>query len=282
QVSIREPLYLQAWRGTWLTNPPPAMGGLLVALGLQFLERRGSLNKSNWAQEIPRALRHISGLRNRGLDHAIHEPDIARKMLSTHLDLPHAPVEHEPDNRHGSTTHISIIDAEGTSVAITTSNGEGSGIVVPGTGMHLNNMLGEEDINPGGFHRLPAGMELPSMMAPTMFLRHGMPSLILGSGGSNRLRSAILQAALRHVVLGDPIEKAVCFPRMHNEGNELDVEPGILSEPAKHALEQQGWHIRTWRETSVYFGGVHAIAIDHRGGVDAAGDPRRGGVAWVQ
>ncbi len=284
QVRIRKPLQLQAWQGDWMTNPPPAMGGLLVALGLDFLERRPLLNEDTWTQEIPLALRHIALLRAQGLDHAIHEPGIAQNILETHLNhgTRKTPVKWIPNNRHGSTTHLSITDAEGTSVAITTSNGEGSGIVVPGTGIHLNNMLGEEDINPGGFHRIPAGKELPSMMAPTIFFRHGRPSLILGSGGSNRLRSAILQVALRHVVLGDSIEKAVRFPRMHNEQDELDVEPGLLDEATLQSLERRGWRIRAWSESSVYFGGVHAIAIDSQGAVTAAGDPRRGGVAWVQ
>src|SRR5207302_1626774 len=73
------------------------------------------------------------------------------------------------------------------------SNGEGSGIVVPGTGLHLNNMLGEQDLNPLGFHRHPPGRRMPSMMSPTMVLGATGPELMLGSGGSNRIRSAITE-----------------------------------------------------------------------------------------
>ena len=83
--------------------------------------------------------------------------------------------------------------------SVTCSNGTGSGVIVPGTGVHVNNMLGEEDLNPLGFHRHEPGRRLPSMMSPTMVLRDGELEVGLGSGGSNRIRSAILQTILRLV-----------------------------------------------------------------------------------
>jgi len=143
-------------------------------------------------------------------------------------------------------------------------------------------MLGEEDINPLGFHRLAAGETLSSMMAPSIFVRHGRPTLILGSGGSNRLRGAILQVLCRHRLEMMELETAICFPRLHNEGNVLDCEPDCLSPDEEHTLSDLGWNIRHWQQTSVYFGGVHAIALDAHGYIQAAGDPRRGGaVAWA-
>ena len=93
----------------------------------------------------------------------------------------------------GATTHIAVVDAEGRACSVTATNGEGSGVIVPGTGIHLNNILGEEDLNPLGFHRHPAGTRLPSMMAPTILLHEGEVELVLGSAGSNRIRSALLQ-----------------------------------------------------------------------------------------
>jgi len=289
QYQRRNPLVIQALGGTLLTNPPPSSGGLLIAFALQLLDRLDTEHQQAWIVQLVEVLRETSALRQNSFDHAIHEEDIAQRILSPQMlqqalknirrrtSSTHAT---EVSNRHGSTTHISIIDRDGMAVSITTSNGEGSGIIVPGSGIHLNNMLGEEDINPRGFHALPAGMTLSSMMAPGIFFSAGKPSLILGSGGSNRLRGAILQVLLRHRHLHQTLEEAVCAPRLHNEGTELDVEPGLLCDEDYHVLQQRGWRIRQWRERSVYFGGVHAIGISSKGHVEACGDPRRGG-AWA-
>ena len=113
----------------------------------------------------------------------------------------------------GSTTHISVIDADGMCAAVTCSNGSGSGVLVPGTGVILNNMLGEEDLNPRGFHRIPAGERVPSMMAPTVVLRDGEIVLAVGSAGSNRIRSAILQTVVRVVEQGMGPAEAIAAPR---------------------------------------------------------------------
>src|SRR5207244_371898 len=96
--------------------------------------------------------------------------------------------------RLGGTTHVSVLDVDGRACSVTCTNGEGSGVVVPGTGMHLNNIMGEEDLSPLGFFRAPPGLRMPSMMAPTVVLgADGQVELVLGSAGSNRIRSAILQ-----------------------------------------------------------------------------------------
>ncbi|MDQ7011782.1 MAG: gamma-glutamyltransferase, partial [Mariprofundaceae bacterium] len=233
--------------------------------------------------------------RRNGFDEQIHYPEVAGSFLSPErwqavlesvirrLDKADSsgPAA-EPVSRHGSTTHISVVDSRGMAVSVTTSNGEGSGIVVPGTGIHLNNMLGEEDINPMGFHGLSGGATLPSMMAPSMFLRQDRPLLVLGSGGSNRLRAAIVQVLLRHIMFGEDIEIAVHAPRLHNEDHVLDVEPERLSARERQQLLDLGWEIRDWQQPSVYFGGVHAISISEKGQMQGAGDPRRGGcVAWA-
>jgi len=295
QVNTRKPLTLKVLDGELLTNPPPSSGGGLVAFNLHILEAlHHHLPDAPPAVLLAESMRATSLARSRGFDDHVHEQDIADEFLAAaHLrqwraaalarleaGSPDARAQ-EPKNRHGSTTHISVVDAAGLAVALTASNGEGSGIVVPGTGIHLNNMLGEEDINPGGFHRLPGGAILPSMMAPSIFVRDGRPRLVLGSGGSNRLRGAILQVLYRHVVEGVSIEAAVQAPRLHNEGDILDVEPDCLCDHERARLVSLGWHIREWDRPSVYFGGVHAISL-YDDGLSGAGDPRRGGcVAWA-
>jgi gamma-glutamyltranspeptidase/glutathione hydrolase len=291
QVQIRTPLRTPLLSGELLTNPPPSSGGILISYSLALLEKL--MNEPlPWPVRISEVLRSASSLRQSGFDQQVHEPEFDQEIFQPqHLDEEVRAIlqriemagssPNEPSNRHGSTSHISIIDKDGMAVSMTSSNGEGSGIVVPGTGIHLNNMLGEEDINPLGFHKLPAGTTLSSMMAPSIFMQHGMPRLILGSGGSNRLRGAILQVLFRHMVEGNNIEEAVHAPRLHNDGMELDIEPGLLDDEQKQHLAALGWSIREWSQQSVYFGGVHAIAMDDRGQMTGCGDPRRGGaVAW--
>ena len=115
------------------------------------------------------------------------------------------------------TTHISVADAGGNLASLTLSNGEGSSYVLPGSGIMLNNMLGEEDLNPGGFHRLPAGVRLASMMTPTIARLSDGGQIALGSGGSNRIRSAILQVLLNVLEFDMDLEQAVNAPRLHLE-----------------------------------------------------------------
>jgi gamma-glutamyltranspeptidase/glutathione hydrolase len=183
----------------------------------------------------------------------------------------------EPGDAIGSTTHLSVMDSEGMCASVTCSNGTGSGLVVPGTGIHVNNMLGEQDLNPFGFHRTPAGRRMPSMMAPTLVLRDREVVAGLGSGGSNRIRSAILQTVLRLVADGLPAAEAVAAPRMHFEADVLQAEPGI-DEALLARLEQEGMQVARWKRLNLYFGGVHAVARDPRAGaLEGGGDPRRGG-----
>ncbi|MDQ6957681.1 MAG: gamma-glutamyltransferase [Mariprofundaceae bacterium] len=291
----RKPLSISTLGGQLLTNPPPSSGGCLMGFSFMLLDQ---LVKSGRHEPLnillAECLHAASHVRSTDFDKQVHEAGIEQQFLSEsnvnnsfnkiiqHIDYKKKSTYSEIENRHGSTTHISVLDKEGQVVSVTTSNGEGSGIVAPGTGIHLNNMLGEEDINPLGFHRLPAGETLSSMMAPSIFIRNGLPALILGSGGSNRLRSAIFQVLCRHMLQDMDIETAVHFPRLHNEGEVLENEPGCFSPDEEHTLSELGWNIRHWQQPSVYFGGVHAIALDAKGQTQAAGDPRRGGaVAWA-
>jgi hypothetical protein len=130
-------------------------------------------------------------------------------------------------SRLGSTTHIAVMDADGRAASVTCTNGEGSGVVVPGTGVHVNNIMGEEDLSPTGFHRAAPGTRMPSMMAPTVVLRDGEVELVVGSAGSNRIRSAILQTIVGVVDHGLPAGAAVDAPRVHPEAGLLYTEPGV-------------------------------------------------------
>jgi gamma-glutamyltranspeptidase/glutathione hydrolase len=170
-----------------------------------------------------------------------------------------------------------VLDRDGLACSVTCTNGEGSGEVVPGTGLHLNNMMGEQDLSPLGFFTHPPGRRLPSMMAPTVVLGPGgVPELVLGSAGSNRIRSAIVQVIANTVDGGMDPREAVEAPRLHFEDGVVYHEPG--AEPRDAA----GRVLAPFRERNLFFGGVQAVRRDAgTGRLTGAGDPRRGGAVVV-
>src|SRR5205085_8851231 len=180
-----------------------------------------------------------------------------------------------PGSPLGSTTHIAVMDGDGMACSVTCSNGSCSGVVVPGTGVHLNNMLGEQDLNPLGFHRHPPGRRMPSMMAPTAVLRDGVAELVLGSAGSNRIRSAILQTIVRVIDEGLRARDAVEAPRVHFEDGVVYAEPGVDTSQ----VEAAGRPVARFRARNLFFGGVQAVERDQTGSFWGGGDPRRGGAA---
>jgi gamma-glutamyltranspeptidase/glutathione hydrolase len=278
-VVEREPATARYRGRTILTNPPPSSGGILIAYSLDLLER---LSSDGSAADDPRLLvqvlertnaartdEFVTGLRTEGY--------LERFLATEALES----AAHEVHSRLGSTTHLAVLDAEGACATVTCSNGSCSGVLVPGTGMHLNNMLGEEDLNPGGYHRHEPGARVPSMMAPTVVLRDDKPELALGSAGSNRIRSAIVQTILNVVDLGMSAQDAVDRPRVHFDAGVVEAEPGVDPE-ALEAMEKGGRALQRWSERNLYFGGVQAVARDPASGeLSGGGDPRRGGAAVV-
>lgn len=175
-------------------------------------------------------------------------------------------------NRLGSTTHISVLDAQGMACTVTCTNGEGSGVAVRGTGVHLNNMMGEEDLSPAGFFTHLPGDRLPSMMAPTVVTRDGQPELVLGSAGSSRIFGAILQVIVNVIDHGMRVQDAVDAPRLHAQGDLVFVEPGV---------DVTGLGaVQRFRAPNMFFGGCQAVErVWSTGELIGGGDHRRGGVA---
>jgi gamma-glutamyltranspeptidase/glutathione hydrolase len=251
-----------------LTNPPPSSGGILIAFCLGLLERFG---EHSGPEQLVAAMAAANDLRGEEFAEALYEEGMETSYLEpAGLDLAAADLL-------GSTTHISVLDGDGMCASVTCSNGSGSGVLVPGTGVILNNMLGEEDLNPRGFHRIAPGRRVPSMMAPTVVLRDGEIVLGVGSAGSNRIRSAILQTVVRAVEQGMPVTAAIEAPRLHFESGVLQAEPGI-DEEALGRFEAGGLAVARRPAINLFFGGVQAVARDPRtGALSGGGDPRRGG-----
>jgi gamma-glutamyltranspeptidase / glutathione hydrolase len=273
--AVERPPIVAPFRGTEvLTNPPPSSGGILISYCLGLLERFGPHSRP---EQLVAAMEAANERRDLAFAEALYEEGMEAGFLDpAGLDLAAADLL-------GSTTHISVLDADGTCASVTCSNGSGSGVLVPGTGVILNNMLGEEDLNPTGFHGIAPGRRVPSMMAPTLVLRDGEIVLALGSAGSNRIRSAILQTVVRAVEQGYPVAAAIEAPRLHFEQGVVQAEKGIDPE-ALAGLEARGWEVARWPSLNLFFGGVQAVARDPAGGeLSGAGDPRRGGaVAYAE
>jgi gamma-glutamyltranspeptidase/glutathione hydrolase len=252
RVIEREPLAVEYRDRRFLTNPAPSWGGGLVAFGL------GQLASSDLPRLAPDGPEHAEALAATLEAMERHHVDGAARGFSR------------------GTTHASVADARGNVASMTTSNGEGSGYIVPGAGIMLNNMLGEDDLHPEGFHSSPPGQRVASMMSPSLVEDEAGPDLALGSGGSKRIRTAVLQVVQRSVDFATPLSQAVGAPRMHWDGEVLQVEPGLAQ--ATLAALRRRWPVNLWPESNLYFGGVHAVAPRR---LQAAGDARRGGAAQL-
>jgi gamma-glutamyltranspeptidase / glutathione hydrolase len=264
----REPVSVSYRDRTVLTNPPPSAGGTLLAYSLALLDRG------------PRPPRLADVLVAMESAQAERTPEFVEGLAQDGF------LERFLEARLGSTTHISVLDSDGRACSVTCTNGEGSGVVIPGTGIHVNNVMGEEDLNPLGFHRHPAGRRMPSMMAPSVVLLGdrrsrrspigGEVELVLGSAGSNRIRSAILQTIVGVVDHGLGAREAVDAPRVHVEDGIVYHEPGIDMDTVRDPDPDR--EVVRFHSLNLFFGGVQAV-LRRGDAIDGAGDPRRGGVA---
>ncbi len=267
----------------FLSNPPPSSGGVLIAYGLKLLDRLpprapGSAEAMAELIQVMReqarargAPRFTSDLYRGGLTRRLFSEDRMRAALDSIGQAAGVP---EPSSPRG-TTHISAVDRLGNAASLTISTGSGSGVVVPGTGIHLNNMLGEFDLTVTGATR-GAGLRLTSMMAPTIVLGATGPRLIVGSAGSLRLRGAIMQAVVNVVRHGMSVEEAIGHPRVHADEEHVHVEGGADAAEVDR-LAALGYDVVRWRRRNLFFGGAAAVELLPDGALHAAGDPRRGG-----
>ena len=281
QVERRAPLELSYHSAHLFTNPAPSVGGTLIAFALALLESENlgqyvagaaaHLTRVAEAQRLTQKLRKEKGI-DVDLDEAssrrILEGDLVRSYRESMKHHHHFP---------RGTTQISIADNDGNIASMTLSNGEGSGYVIPGAGIMLNNMLGEEDINPHGFHQWPENRRIASMMSPTLVLSSQGQAIATGSGGSNRIRSAILQVLIGLLDFHMEVERAVEAPRLHYEGTLLNLEAGTDDSSIRQLFEMFPDNC-LWPEKNLFFGGAHTVLRSPDGSLSGKGDSRRGGV----
>lgn len=301
-VERRDPLAV-AYRGnTIFTNPPPSAGGCLVAFALKLIEaydlRPMGFGSRHALVLLGEVMRVVGEARREDFNRRIYEPGMATEFLSPErvalygerlalLERGMEPASPEGMEaaaaggpvETGSTTHISVMDGQGAAASVTTTTGIGCGHMIPGTGIMMNNMLGEEDVNPIGFHAQPPGVRMSSMMAPTVVARDGRPVIVTGTGGSKRIRDALLQVLVNLIDHGLDVDEAVNLPRVHlDDRGVMHVEEGFDA-AALASLEGSGARLKRWDTRHMFFGGVHTVVASD-GGFAGAGDRRRGGATY--
>lgn len=272
----RSPLEISCMGFDLITTPPPSIGGLRIAFLLKLMERHGldgvERATPEFVELLARCQASTDAMRREVMDGHVHDKHLAEEVLSEEcLDrFENAALVSKPPVSAGNTTQISVTDAEGTAVSLTTTSGESTGHTVPGTGVLYNNMLGESDINPDGCQANPVGKRLPSSMSPSMMLADGEVFGVLGTGGSSRIITAIVQVALNHGVFGLDARSSVEAPRAHYEGGVLQMEAGFPAATVERL--KRTFKVNEWDRIDRYFGGVHMTT-----GRTGVGDTRRGG-----
>ncbi len=246
QVMTREPLFCKMDEWRIYTNAKPTSGGLLITEQLQHAKKNPSVVLNH---KMIEAMMHADQLKNQQEFHSSK-----------------------------GTTHMSVIDASGNVASLTVSNGEGCGYIVPECGFMLNNFLGEEDINSGGFFNFQTNTRMMSMMSPTI-LTDGQHKFALGSGGSNRIKTALFQVIWQLIAEGKTLDQAINAPRIHYENGIVDLEKGTKKEGIEALLEDCD-KVNDWNKRSLYFGGVNAV--QHGEKCLAVADSRRNGMGMVK
>jgi gamma-glutamyltranspeptidase/glutathione hydrolase len=282
QVVLRNPVTVSYQQHQVLTNPAPSCGGTLIAFALSMLEHANigqyECGSSRHLQLLVEAMKLTNEARFEAHSSSSEEAALQHLLDANLLDTYRKRIAGNGRSIRG-TTHMSVMDNKGNVAALTASNGEGCGYMIPDTGVMLNNMLGEEDLNSDGFYQWPANRRMTSMMAPTLVISPQGKKISLGSGGSNRLRTAILQVLVNIIDFDKSLHDAVNQPRIHFENGLLSIEPGFDADALLPVCEQSE-NYKLWEQQNLFFGGVHTVT-GHNGKFDGAGDQRRDGFASV-
>ncbi len=271
-AAIHRPITLEfnGWRIA--TCPPPSVGGPCLAAMLHLLkacpERDFNADTLRWLVQAQHA---VLNYRAETLDGAGEEitDEVQRLLALAQLGEPSKMLSSP------STIHISGVDDNGLACSFTASAGYGSGAIVPGTGILLNNSLGEVDLHPKGLASVVPGTRLVSNMAPTVARSEDGVILAIGSPGASRITTAIAQSLWHHIFFGKTLEAAVEHPRLHvelfAEESNIAYERGLPIVPVK------GFDLREFEQLSMYFGGVQAARWSADEGLSAVADIRRSG-----
>ena len=277
KVYERYPLYHELMDSFFYTNPSPSVGGTLIIFFLRMLYYIDPSYQLNYNQLIKLMAATAKARTDFYVDP--NNDDLLNQLLDYNIVKKYAELSKQNvlqnyddfnDNGLGSTTHVSVLDKEGNAASITTTNGESCGHILPGTGIILNNMLGEQDLNPLGFHKWNQTKRMPTLISPSLLIdKSGKVDIVLGSAGSNRIRSAIIQVINNYLFKKMSLKKSIYEPRLHLEEDCLYLESGIIIDNKL----VNNIKINSFKDINLFFGGVNAVT-----NTEAIADPRRGGV----
>ncbi len=257
--------------GDWTiaSTPPPAIGGSVLSAMLLACR---DLRHERWTQAALERLiyvqRAVLNFRRQCMDLADDVEPEARELLELAADSPRL-----SKWASASTVHTSAVDENGVACAVTASSGYGSGEMPEGTGLWLNNCLGEIELNRRGLDAGPPGVRLPSNMSPSVARRKGRV-LAVGTPGADRITTALHQFLVNLLQMGMPLEAAIAHPRLHidmsGDTDRLMAEPGL-------DLPEVDLPVNVMPDLNMYFGGIGATLVDRETGFEVASDPRREG-----
>lgn len=281
QAQARSPIRLQYGAWDLATNPAPAIGGACLG-ALLLLHEGGRSTKSphrsdqQWdaaaVQDWIEIQQMVLDYRCQRLEGKIENAKAIAQLLEIAYHRGHEGL------KSPSTIHISAVDSSGLACSLSASAGYGSGVLVPGTGIWLNNSLGEVDLYPQGLQGVPAGTRLASNMAPTIARHQDGTVLAIGSPGASRITTALAQVLTNFMRLEMDLETAISHPRLHVE--RLEESLAVAFETGLPLAVNDRWIPRQFPALSMYFGGVQAALFEPHAGLYAVADPRRrGGVA---
>jgi gamma-glutamyltranspeptidase/glutathione hydrolase len=239
------------------TVPAPFLGGAIF----EFLSRAFFNERSLGLDFYPAMYRAICQV----LPMVKNQSQLEQALRQQHPPLP---------RRRGSTSHFSLVDKSGMAVSLTTSIGEGSGLFLPSSGIHMNNMLGELALLPGDLHSWWPDCRLNSMMSPTIAKSQKGGLLVMGTGGAGRIPFVLSQMLGHYLSASEAsLDELIARPRIFATDEVFHYERPIA--PGDWVNQHEKWHV--WGEGSLFFGGINAILRRNKDFVGAA-DRRRQGV----
>ena len=181
-----------------------------------------------------------------------------------------------------STSHISIVDSYGNALSMTTTIENGFGSRLMTNGFLLNNELTDFSFSSHSdgvpiANRVEPGKRPRSSMSPTIVLKGGLPTLVIGSPGGSRIIGYVAEAIVAHVDWGMNVQAAVSIPHAVNRFGTFDLEKNTSLEKMVEPMEALGYKVKLRALNS----GLHAISIA-KDGLAGGADPRREGIALGQ
>ncbi len=276
RATVRKPIRLQSHGYQLALNPPPSIGGAMAGSMVQMYDAlwRAEMTEAERNLTIAKIQRTMFSLRHQEGSGDWSDERAAQILEKSWLEK----FFHKTFSPN--TMHMSVATGDGAVVAITMSNGYGSGISIPGTGIPTNNSLGEPELNPAGYFTIPAGGRLVSNMSPTVVWDDRGTSLAMGSPGASRITTTILQGWIRLGFENMSFEDMVRAPRLHveyiAEGFVVQHEPGI-----DVSLAGEEFRLRAFDKPDMYFGALNVAGVDSNGTLHALADTRRHGAQFI-